>query len=281
MNNGQEDNRDIYLYGDDGKSAEPTPILTGKKKFGSAKTISAILITVAIALLIIIFVLVNNGYVVKNIVLNGESPYSEEKINELLNGYFSERGNRSYFYINTDELSEMMKKELPYIKELKIEKKAPDTLIITVEGESAEAYIEYLGEYYLLNADMKVLEKASHEPIRTRLIKLDIDLPKEIIVGSQMVFPEASRMDPETYVRIYTALSDSGLRERVQYLDIRNKFDLYMRTKEGIDVKIGSVKDIEEKFSTLSKWLSDNPGEIKSTLNIDISVLKKIYISYD
>ena len=281
MNNGQEDNRDIYLYGDDGNSSEPPPILTGKKKFGSAKTISLVLIGIALVLLVIIFALINNGYVIKNIILSGESPYDEDRIYILLDAYFEERGNRSYFYINTEEIEEKIKKELPYIKEIKLEKKAPDTILIFVEGETAESYIEFLGNYYLLNGDMKVLEKMDNEPLRTRLIRLEIDLPSEISVGSQILFPEDSRMDAESFVRIYSALVDSGIRERVASLNAKNKFDLTMRTREGIDVNIGSVKDIEEKLNTLTRWLNENPDEIKSNLNIDISVLKKLSISYD
>lgn len=281
MNNGQEDNRDIYLYGDDGNSSEPPPILTGKKKFGSAKTISLVLIGIALVLLVIIFALINNGYVIKNIILSGESPYDEDRIYILLDAYFEERGNRSYFYINTEEIEEKIKKELPYIKEIKLEKKAPDTILIFVEGETAESYIEFLGDYYLLNGDMKVLEKMDNEPLRTRLIRLEIDLPSEISVGSQILFPEDSRMDAESFVRIYSALVDSGIRERVASLNAKNKFDLTMRTREGIDVNIGSVKDIEEKLNTLTRWLNENPDEIKSNLNIDISVLKKLSISYD
>ena len=281
MNNGQEDNRDIYLYGDDGNSSEPPPILTGKKKFGSAKTISLVLIGIALVLLVIIFALINNGYVIKNIILSGESPYDEDRIYILLDAYFEERGNRSYFYINTEEIEEKIKKELPYIKEIKLEKKAPDTILIFVEGETAESYIEFLGDYYLLNGDMKVLEKMDNEPLRTRLIRLEIDLPSEISVGSQILFPEDSRMDAESFVRIYSALVESGIRERVASLNAKNKFDLTMRTREGIDVNIGSVKDIEEKLNTLTRWLNENPDEIKSNLNIDISVLKKLSISYD
>lgn len=281
MNNDRDDNRDRYLYGDDEKVPEPTPKLMGKKKFGSAKVISTVLISVALVLLGIIISLVSNGYVIKNTIINGESPYTEEEINTLLSAYFEERGSKSYFYINTEELTEMIKQEMPYIKTLTVKKKAPDTIILEVEGETAESYIEYLGSYYLLNADMKVLERTEQRPLRTKLIELDMEIPAEIKVGSVIVFAQDSRMDAESYARIYTALDSSGIRDLTAYLDVRNKFDISLRMHSGTDVKIGSVKDIEEKLSTLAKWIEENPDEMRSTLNIDVSVLKKIYISYD
>ena len=128
---------------------------------------------------------------------------------------------------------------------------------------------------------MKVLECTELEPIRPRLIKLDIELPSQIEVGKTLVFPEGGSMDAETYSRIYSAMLSSGVRERVKSLDAKNKFDLNMKLYSGVDVKIGSVKDIEEKLSTLSVWLEENPDEIRSTLNLDISILKKIFVSYD
>jgi len=281
MNNGQEDDRDRYLYGDDVKPPQPTALLTGGKKFGSLKAMISVLSVAALVLFIVVIARVNSGYVIENTVINGESPYTEEEINALLETYFADRGSRSYFYLNVEELTERVMREMPYIKTLTIEKKSPDTLIFNVTGEAAEAYVEFLGSWYLLNSEMKVLARSDGEPSRSSLIKLDIDVPGEISVGSKIVFPENSRMDAETYARIYSALLSSDIRKRVQYIDVRNKFDLNMVLHGGVDVKVGSVKDIEEKLSTLSRWLGDNPEEIRSTLNIDISVLKKIYISYD
>ena len=282
MNNkGQEDNRDRFIYGDDEQSADSAPVLIGKKKRGSEKIISLVLGVVSLVLIVVIITLINKGYMIKNTVILGESPYSEESIKVLTEKYYNEKGSRSYFSVQISELERILKNEMPYIKNVSVEKKAPDTIIITLEGESAEAYITHLGSYYLLNADMKVLERTELEPIRPRLIKLDITLPSQIEVGKQIIFPEDGSMDAETYKRIYSALTDSGIRERVAYLDIKNKFELKFKMHGGTDVKIGSVKDIEEKLNTLALWIKDNPDEIRSNLNLDISILKKISVSYD
>lgn len=281
MNNrGNEDNRDRFIYGDTADEGTPT-VLINKKEKNIEKTVAILLVAVALVLLAVIIFLINKGYVIKNTIIYGESAYSEESIRELFSRYCEEIGSNSYFYIETGALEKKITDELPYVKSVKIEKKAPDTLIFTIEGEVAQAYIEHLGSYYLLNSDMKVLEKLDSEPIRPRLIRLDIELPLEISVGSVMLFPEDGSMDAETYARIYSALESSGVRERVEFLNVRNKFDLSMILHGGVDVKIGSVKDIEEKLKTLNTWLEDNPDEIRSTLNLDISILKKIHVSYD
>lgn len=281
MNGGMNDDRDRYLYGEDEKAPEPSGNLGRRNNLTSARVISIILVAVALILLCVMIALVSSRYVIKNTVINGESPYTEEDIRAILDEYFEERGSTSYFYIDVDELSEKIKSRMPYVKSIQIEKKAPDTLIFTLSGESAEAYIEYMGRYYLLNADMKVLEALSSKPARERLIEFYVDLPSEIVIGSTIAFSDDSRMDAESYTRIYKALEDSGLREVCGTLDAMNKFDLSMKLVSGVDVKIGSIKDIEEKLTTLERWLSDNPDLIDPTLNLDISILKKISMSYD
>lgn len=281
MNGGMNDDRDQYLYGDDERSPEPSGNLGKRNNLTSARVISVMLVVIALILLCVMIALVSSRYVIKNTLINGESPYSEEEIRSVLEEYFEERGSTSYFYIDVDELSEKIKSKMPYVKSIEIEKKAPDTLIFTLTGESAEAYIEYMGKYYLLNADMKVLGSLANEPARESLIELYIDLPSEIVIGSTIAFSDESRMDAESYTRIYKALEDAGLREMCKSLDAMNKFDLSMKLSSGVDVKIGSIKDIEEKLTTLSKWISDNEDLLEPTLNLDISILKKISMSYD
>ncbi len=280
--NNNEDMGTRFLYGEGGSGGEePRNEGGGGKKNLSLKVLYTVLIIVSLVLLLIIAALINNGYTVKNVIVKGESPYSVERIQEVLYSYLDDKGGKLYFYVNVDELEKKYTDEMPYIKSVTVEKHSPDTVVINIEGENAECYVEYLGKYYLLNSEMKVLEVSSGEPERVQLMKIDIDTPKEISLGKIIIFPEKAGMDPETFSRIYAALSNSGIRDYSAYLDVKNKFDINIKFISGADVKVGSVKDVEEKLATLAKWLSDNPNENTPKLNVDISILKKITVSYD
>ncbi len=275
-------NQDVnpLMYG--GPDKEETPKRSGKNHNPKSVTLlTVILVFIAVGILIAIVSMINSGYTVKNIIVNGSSPYSEEDIRGLVQEYCKEKNSLSFFRVNADELEKMYYEKMPYLKKADVEKKYPDTVVVTIEGESAEYIFEAHGKYYVLNREMKVLEEIAGIPEDTGLVVLSFGTPKEITLGKKIVFEENNLMDEESFLKLNQALQDAGMESDVKSIKADNKFELSMVLRSGVDVYIGSIKDVGEKIRGLKKWLDENPDEISDNLNADISILKKIVISRD
>lgn len=247
----------------------------------SSKTYTLIACIVIMTLLCVIVVMVNKGYVIKNVIWEGSSVYSEQELQSVFDAYCEEKGTRSYFYVNADELSAYFLKKMPYIKEIAVTKQLPDTLTISMKGEEGIGYFSFGSSFYIINSEMKILQKTDKRPMKDTLIDIELTSLKEINVGEKVVFDENARMDPDTFSRIYRAMMSSTVGGKIGYMDAKNQFELSMKFSSGVDVYIGSVKDVEEKFESLYKWIGENPKEMRSDLNIDISVRTRVSLSYD
>ncbi len=275
--------RSFYYGGEQPSAKSVSEAPENEKRFRkiSPKTYTLIAFVIIMTLVCVIVVMVNKGYVIKNVIWEGSSVYSEEELQSVIDEYCYEKGTRSYFYVNADELSEYFLKRMPYIKEISIKKQLPDTLTISMKGEEGIGFFSFGTSFYIINSEMKVLQKTESRPLKDSLMEIEIASLKQINVGEKIVFDENARMDPETFSRIYRAMMSSTVGGRIGYMDAKNQFELSMKFSSGVDVYIGSVKDVEEKFQSLYKWIGENPKEMRADLNIDISVRTRVSLSYD
>ena len=253
----------------------------GERSNKPYKISSIVLIVMAVILAAVIFAIVNKSYTVSNIVINGSAPYTKETLVQFATEYCEGKNAGSFFYVDETELAERFRSAFPYLKEAKVEKKTPNTLIITVAGEEARAYFFMLDAYYVINENMKILEKTDARPTIPALIELAVSVPKEMEIGKQPTFSEGVAADTETFIRLYNSIIDNGLRYDVVSIRAESKFELAMTLRSGTDVKIGSVKDVEDKIAGLKKWMDENPSMLGPKVNVDITIVKKISITYD
>ena len=254
----------------------------GEEKIKKPSKLPGIILTAAAVILAaLIFFIVNKSYTVSNVIINGSAPYPIEDLEAFARDYCKSKNAGSFFYVDEEELTEKYYGEFPYLKSVKVEKHSPDTVIVTVEGEEALAYFYMIDSYYIINESMKVLEKVSERPASPTLIEVTVATPKEIAVGRQLVFGEGIAVDAETFVKLYGAIAESELRYDVVSISAKSKFEIAMKLRSGTDVKVGSIKDVEDKISGLKKWMDENPSMLGPKVNIDITIIKKISITYD
>lgn len=261
---------------------DPAAVNSGDEKPKKPYKIPGIILTVLVVVLAaVIFFIVDKSYTVSNIIINGSSPYQLEQLDALARDYCKSKNAGSYFYVDERELEEKYYEAFPYLKSVTVEKSRPDTVIVNVEGEEAQAYFYLIDSYYIVNDSTKVLERVTEKPVSPTLIELKISTPKEIVLGKTLVFEEGIAADAEAFRKLYKAIADNSLRYDVVSIRAESKFELAMTLRSGTDVKIGSVKDVEDKISGLKKWMDDNPSMLGPKVNIDITIIKKISITYD
>ncbi|WP_186565172.1 cell division protein FtsQ/DivIB [Lawsonibacter celer] len=113
------------------------------------KLLSFLLIFAAILVGCVVF------FRVDTVVVSGQSRYTEE---EIIAAAGVKQGD-NLFRLNKIQMGADIVRSLPYVDEAAISRKFPDTLLICVTETSAVAAIQSGGEYWLLDARGKLLER--------------------------------------------------------------------------------------------------------------------------
>lgn len=96
---------------------------------------------------------------VSSIQVNGASQYADS---EIIKACGVKNGD-NLFLINRDKVEEHVQQNLPYTGAVQVKRKLPSTLVLDVEDSTIAAAVHQGTEYYLINADGKVLAVASSE----------------------------------------------------------------------------------------------------------------------
>ena len=95
-----------------------------------------------------------------NIIVRGSERYSEQEIIEASG--LSTGGN--LYFINKFDVKEAIFSKLPYVEEVRINRKLPDTLVIEVRECKAAAGVGEMGDVWFISDQGKLLEHASMPP---------------------------------------------------------------------------------------------------------------------
>ena len=113
------------------------------------KLLSVLLIAAAIVAGCVVF------FRVDQVLVEGQSQYTQE---EIVAASGVQRGD-NLFLINKMQLVDRVLSQLPYVDELVIRRRLPDTLVLTVTECVPVAVIEAEGAYWLMDAKGKLLEQ--------------------------------------------------------------------------------------------------------------------------
>ena len=144
------------------------------------KLLSILLIFAAILVGCIIFFRVNT------MVVTGNSRYTQE---EIIAAAGVEQGD-NLFTLNKYQIANRILTRLPYVDDVAISRKLPDTLIFEVSESTGVAWVESGGLYWLLDDKCKLLEVGDAALVEGRPQVLGLE-PENPAVGSRLtVAPE-------------------------------------------------------------------------------------------
>ena len=215
-----------------------------KKKMSRRRKMKKHILTVllAVAVMCVGVVLVFSLFFrINNITVSGDRVYSDKMVvekSEIVSG-------KNLFRVNEKRVSEKLSKELPYIKEITIERKLPDTLIINVTATREVATVTTAKGFVLLDETGKVLDKnASILKENVAVIK-GVKL-KEYEEGAMVSFTDAKKT--ETLLELLGAIKKSGL-ELLTEIDLKNINDIKIKYDDRITFEVGSLTNIETKLA--------------------------------
>ena len=180
----------------------------------------------------------------------GSERYSKEQILSISG---IEEG-LSLYEVGNPEL-ERLYGRLPYIREARITRKLPDTLIVTILEDEGMYSAEIYGEYFVLSERLRVLDRVfdKSELEGRGLITLVLPEVNQAVVGYGIEFSEAIS---DKYVRAYLdALESSPLYRNTSAFDLRDRFSLSLIAKETYLVKLGNGDELGTKFTAVAGML--------------------------
>lgn len=168
----------------------------------------------------------------------------------------------------------------PYIKSVKVRRIIPNAVVLGVSEDSALYYADILGERFILNADCKVLALTSTDTMPSGgLIKLKLPEVRRAIAGRALVYKESW---PEKYVsECLAAASSSGLFDRLNMIDLRNRSNLVMTSDSKYLLILGTVENADIKLLTAEKILEDELFSTDNKASIDLTNIKESSVIID
>lgn len=181
---------------------------------------------------------------VEHIVITGMSRYSEQ---EVLDASGLELGGNLYF-INKFEVKRTMFARLPYVEEIRINRKLPDTLLVEVRECTAEAAVRDGDGCWLLSDNGKLLEYAAAPD--TSLVLLEGVALVEPALAAQADFGEASYRAGVALTLLREA-ERRGMRDKIVSIDLSDDTALSMEYLYRFTVRLPWTADVGYKLETL------------------------------
>ncbi len=195
---------------------------------------------------------------VKSIVIRNPDPYTAEQVVEASG---IEKGKN--IFISPMGAKEKVTTELPYIKEVKIKRKLPGTVILEVEKGKPFMCFKQGNIYVLCDTDYKVLEKVKSQP-KDVVGVTGCEIEKGDL-GHIIQFKDAdAKKNAQSILNILKEKSYA-----VSKLDISNLANITFEIKDRFIVKLGSAANLENKLLHLDEMINNINEDL--TGRIDLS----------
>lgn len=255
----------------DEKSNADFDIVVKNEKKKKRKSTLALLLLFSVIVIVGAYLCVTRLFVIKHIVLeNTTEPvvmpsYSEQ---ELLSGFGLEKGT-PLFSLDEDKMLQNAKYTLTYIKDVKISRKLPSTLVVKATCERPLYYVSIKDKMYILSDTLKVLDvaKSAEEAEILNLVMLCADNISSCVKGEKI------GIDSETekiILDITKSLDEENSLYGITRLDVTDKFDIMLMYEKRFQVMLGDYKDIREKVKRMNAIIADKKDDITGGV-IDIT----------
>ena len=194
----------------------------------------------------------------------GKFPYTEE---QMLEGLGIQKGIGLYDF-DANKAQKDAKYNLSYIKQIKISRRWPSTVVAKTTLEAPYYYVSVGDDLYIVSDELKVLEKTeSSEKIELySLIYLDCEI-HSCIVGESLGVSEDIA---EIIYELDEKMSENGVKNEVSSINASDKFDISITYGTKYVVKLGDSKSLGTKLEFMKRIIEDREGDIVGG-TIDVS----------
>jgi len=202
----------------------------GRGRFGFLlKVLCVLTLLVALAVGATVF------FRVEQVVVSGNSRYTQEDVVEATGIQMGD----NLYHMNKFQINQEVRRALPYVNELNIVRKLPNTILITVTEWDAVAQIlpteetvtetdektgetlpvETAGEAWLISVGGKLLEKAPEDSAAIEVSGLTALIPR---AGTALAVSREAQSKLDGLLALLAALDSGSLMDRVTWIRVEN-----------------------------------------------------------
>lgn len=230
-------------------------------RFGALyRLLSAILIIAAIVAACIVF------FRVDHIEVEGANRYTAQEIIDATGIEMRE----NLFLINKNQAVIQVKNQLPYVNEISIRRQLPDTLVVTITESTPVAALSYDGEWWLLDAGAKLLERGGQD-IAAGHAQLMGLTPLSPAVGKPLAVDESGSRRLDALEELLAALDTYGLAVQItDFIDCSADNAIRFGWNGTLTVEM-PLSDFQQQSWRLSRALEElqaKLGTVSGTLTL-------------
>lgn len=205
--------------------------LKGKRR----TRVSSILFALMFALWGMYYLLQSDLMNLKNIIVEGNSYVDETEIINISNLVI----NRNVFKYNLKEI----KKDIgthPYIKDVKIYRRLPSTLVIQLEEREEYAIIPYMGSYIYIDDENRVLRASDNYMANDNILITGAEF-ESFKIGEKIETTNRENLD--RVMDLLRAANMTSMYEMISEININDKDNIKLITFDGSEVLLGQGKN--------------------------------------
>lgn len=242
------------------KSAAPGT--RGRKKKGEGARIFLSVVLLCVLIGIVVFSL-SMFFYVREIEVRGNERYSTEEILSVVDV----EGGENMFKVKTSDIRRAIEENFHYIKNVRVQKRFPSTILISLGETKVECCMRILDRFFFLDRDLKILEITSAEG--------EISLPFVNGIGyneekAGEYLHEENKTKKDALAEIINSLTEHGLLERVDKINILDEYSIALLYEGRIEVLLGNYTQIKEKldfFNAIKERIHESDSGVLNISN--------------
>ena len=191
----------------------------------------------------------------EHIAVTGNQRYTEQ---EVLDASGLHTGDNLYL-MNKYAVKEAIFSSLPYVENVSINRKLPDTLLIEIRESRPAAALQSEQSIWLVSQEGKLLEETGVAPENCpRVLGVTLEDPA---AGAQAVFPEEEAYRVQVLFTLLSAAEERGMIEQIAQIDLSDETALHFDYLGRFTVQVPWTSDIGYKLTSLKRTvesLEDN-----------------------
>ena len=189
---------------------------------------------------------------VESVEVAGQQRYTAEEIRAAAG---VEQGD-NLFLLNKYDVARAITEKLPYIEEIRINRRLPATLCVEVKECAKPLALVQDGSAWLISTKGKIVEQVEAEEAVNYGVISGCGLMTPA-VGTQIALATEYTAQQESLLDLLAALKDAGMLEKVDGIRLDDLSTLYLNYDGRFTVKLPYSADYVFKLSALKSYLED------------------------
>lgn len=175
----------------------------------------------------------------------------------------------SIFFVGQSTAALRIKNALPYVDEVRVQRRLPDTVVIEVTESYPIAYIRSGDDVWIIDKNAKLLEKAGESGAAGKIEVRGV-VPIEPTVGGALALGDANALQLTYLKSVLSAFLTDGLRDGVTWLDMTSISDIRFDYQGRFTVKLGNGENLSDKLWMMGKVIADRQDSDQGTVDVSV-----------